>query len=82
MEKGFYSVAKSFILYRQKRFELRTARVALVTATGDVSLEPTLASFKINHLEPEYSLTVLASKFIAISAGHNASINEQLKSPY
>lgn len=80
MEKGFYSVAKSFILYRQKRFELRTARVALVTATGDVSLEPTLASIQNDYLEPEYSLTVLASKFIAISAGHNASINEQLNS--
>lgn len=80
MEQGFYAVAKSFILYRQKRFELRTARVALVTATGDVSLEPTLASIQNDYLEPEYSLTVLSSKFIAISAGHNASINEQLNS--
>lgn len=79
MEQGFYAVAKSFILYRQKRSELRTARLALVTATGDITLEKTLEQIQKDFLEPEYSLNVLSSKFVSISKP-SSSLDEKLNS--
>lgn len=79
MEQGFYAVAKSFILYRQKRSELRTARIALVTATGDLTLDKCLERIQKDFLEPEYSLNVLSAKFVSISKP-SSSVNDQLNS--
>ncbi len=77
MRAGFFSVAKSFILYRQKRSELRTCRIALITATGDLTLDGCLESIQRDFTEPEYSLNVLSSKFISISTP-NSSVNDNL----
>lgn len=79
MSKGYYSVAKSFIIYRQKRSELRTLRIALVTATGDVTLDSVLESIQRDFTEIEYSLSVLSSKFISLSKP-SSSVNDQLSS--
>lgn len=79
MSKGFFSAAKSFIIYRQKRSELRTLRIALVTATGDVTLGSVLESIQRDFTEIEYSLSVLSSKFISLSKP-SSSVNEQLSS--
>ena len=42
MEKGFYTVARAYILYRNRRSELREARSELVAAVGIASLDTTL----------------------------------------
>ena len=77
MARGFYSVAKSYILYRQKRFELRTARNNIIDASGDETLKVTLESIQNDFMEPEYAMTVLASKYTAI-APRSGSVNDQL----
>lgn len=77
MQEGFYSVAKSFILYRQKRSELRTCRIALITATGDPSLNESLEGIQNDFPQEEYSLSVLSAKFLSITTP-NLSTNEQL----
>lgn len=79
MMAGYYNVAKSFILYRQKRSELRTCRIALVTATGDRTLEPTLLKIQDAYTADEYSLNILSAKFNSISIP-NAPVNDQLNS--
>ncbi len=79
MQKNYFTVAKSFILYRQKRTELRTIRTTLENATGDKTLKTTLEGIQKDFTEPEYSLTVLSSKFISISKP-SSSVNDQLSS--
>lgn len=63
MAGGFYDVAKSYILYRQKRSQLRAARQGLLQAAGDPGLEPCLLSIQRDYPGEEYALTVLAGKF-------------------
>ena len=38
MERGHYAVAKAYILYREKRSELRRVRESLAAAMGDLAL--------------------------------------------
>ena len=63
MANGFYAVAKSYILYRQKRAELRAARTALTDAVDAPGLDECLAEIQQAFEGPEYSLTVLSGKF-------------------
>ena len=43
MERGYYEVAKAYILYREKRTVLRKTRVAIAVVVGDPSLEDVLS---------------------------------------
>lgn len=43
MERGYYDVAKAYILYCEKRTVLRKARVAIAVAVSDPSLEDVLS---------------------------------------
>ena len=79
MAGGYFDVAKSFILYRQKRSELRTCRIALVTATGDRTLGACLEGIQRDFTAPEYSLNILSAKYSSI-ATPSASVSEQLAS--
>ena len=63
MQRGHYQVAKNFILYREKRTELRTCRLALSVATGDSDLDGCLFEIQNDFKAPEYSLEVLTAKF-------------------
>lgn len=63
MANGFYPVAKSYILYRQKRSELRAARRALAEGVRAPGLEACLLSIQRDFPEEEYALTVLGGKF-------------------
>lgn len=63
MANGFYAVAKSYILYRQRRAELRAARAALTGAMDAPGLDECLAGIQQAFEGPEYSLTALAGKF-------------------
>ena len=63
MEQGHYQAAKSYILYRQKRTELRAARAAIVQAVGVEALDAWLLAIQ-RAFDPEvYSLSALAAKF-------------------
>ena len=61
MKNDEYAVAKSYILYREKRMELRNQRKELIEVVKDPDIEPVLV--KIQKDFPEYDLEKLAFKF-------------------
>lgn len=64
MANGCFDAAKSYILYREKRAEMRKIREALVAEIGDDNLLPVLASIQSNY--EHYDLTRLEAKYIAM----------------
>ena len=62
MEQGHFEVAKSYILYRHKRSELRLVRQALCATTGCDELDPTLARIERDFPEEQYALPTLLAK--------------------
>ena len=65
MEQGHYAVAKSYILYRHRRSELRLAREAICAAVGTPDLDATLEKVTRDFPEEQYSLTALSAKLRA-----------------
>ena len=63
MAGGFYDAAKSYILYRQKRSELRAARLTLAGAVNAEGMEELLQGIQRDFPEEEYALTTLSGKF-------------------
>lgn len=63
MEHGHYDVAKAYILYREKRSELRNARNYIIKAVGDEELENTLKKIQKDFNDDVYSLLILHNKF-------------------
>ncbi len=63
MESGFYTAAKSYILYRQKRNEMRKLRLDLSSALSDKDLEDILLKIEKDFIQEKYPLTSLSSKF-------------------
>ncbi|MGI6079395.1 MAG: ribonucleoside-diphosphate reductase subunit alpha [Candidatus Avilachnospira sp.] len=63
MEKGYFKEAKAYILYREKRSELRNARMEINRAVGDEAVERVLIDIEKDFPGEEYSLTKLALKF-------------------
>lgn len=63
MEQGYYETAKSYILYRQKRTELRAARKAIVSQVGVDALEDCLLGIQRDFDPLRYPLTALAAQF-------------------
>lgn len=61
MKNDQYAVAKSYILYREKRTALRNQRKELLEVVKDPDIEPVLV--KIQKDFPEYDLEKLAFKF-------------------
>ncbi len=62
MEKGFYQVAKNYILYRETHAQLRQARQAMVREIGE-GLEPCLLKIQKDFPSEEYALPMLRAKF-------------------
>ena len=74
MAGGFYDAAKSYILYRQKRSELRAARLTLAGAVNAKGMEELLQGIQRDFPEEEYALTTLSGKFSGfLKAGMNRS---------
>ena len=74
MANGFYDAAKSYILYRQKRSELRAARLTLAGAVNAKGMEELLQGIQRDFPEEEYALTTLSGKFSGfLKAGMNRS---------
>ena len=64
MANGCFDAAKSYILYREKRAEMRKIREALVAEIGDDNLLPVLASIQSSY--EHYDLTRLEAKYSAM----------------
>ena len=63
MERGYYEVAKAYILYREKRSALRRVRHIIVQTVGDNSLDEVLRRIQMDFTEEVYSLAALQMKF-------------------
>lgn len=63
MEGGFYEEAKSYILYRQKRSELRSLRQKLSQAFSDSSIEELLLTIEKDFAQENDPLQALSAKF-------------------
>ena len=77
MEQGYYDVAKSYILYRHKRTELRKARQTILNLVLDPGLEPVLLQIQRDFDQDQYALTTLAGQFSGF-AKPNMSAKELL----
>lgn len=64
MANGCFDVAKSYILYREKRAEMRKIRETLVAEIGDENLLPVLDSIQSSY--EHYDLTRLEAKYMAM----------------
>lgn len=63
MEMGYYDAAKSYILYRQKRTELRKAIEAISADIAVSGLENVLTKIQKDFRAEEYPVTALHNKF-------------------
>ncbi len=63
MEAKYFKAAKSYILYREKRNQVRQMRQALCAAVSDAALADTLLNIERRFKEEQYSLTALYGKF-------------------
>ena len=63
MEAGQYPVAKSYILYRERRTRLRTAREHLVAALADKGISDCLEKIQLDF--EEYDLARLDAKYVS-----------------
>lgn len=77
MMQGYYNVAKSFILYRQKRFEFRAIRQSLALSIGDLNIETCLEEIQNDFKEEEYNLSILSSKYTSI-VNINSNVSEKI----
>lgn len=67
MESGHYDEAKSYILYRWQRTELRRVVTRLADEVGVDGLADTLRDIQRDFTGPEYALSVLAEKSATFS---------------
>ncbi len=65
MNRGFYEVSKSYILYREDRTRKRAARKKITALLPGVALESVLKGIQRTYTEPEYNLEILFNKFFA-----------------
>ena len=65
MKNEKYNVAKSYILYREKRTQMRNDRLELVKLIGDDELEDVLVDIQKSY--PDYDLKRLYEKFSTMS---------------
>lgn len=64
MENGCYNAAKSYILYREKRTEMRKIRENLVAKIGDKELTEVIADIQNSY--ESYDIGRLAAKYISM----------------
>ena len=67
MERGHYAVAKAYILYREKRSELRRVRESLAAAMGDLALAECLRQIQRDFDAELYPISALQVKFESFS---------------
>ena len=67
MAAGEFDAAKNYILFRSRRTELRKERKRILDAFSDKSIESVLVSIQDDYPGEQYSLTILADKFLSFS---------------
>ena len=67
MAAGEFDAAKNYILFRSRRTELRKDRMRILGAFHDKSLEAVLVSIQNDYPGEQYSLSILADKFVSFS---------------
>lgn len=76
MKNEKYNVAKSYILYREKRTQMRNDRLELVKLIGDEELEDVLVDIQKTY--PDYDLKRLYEKFSTMSK-EGQSLKDRIK---
>lgn len=67
MSQGFFNEAKSYILFRYQRTELRNTLNSIVEEVGEEDLTDCLKGIVAVYRRPEYSIMLLAEKFFSFS---------------
>ena len=67
MAAGEFEAAKNYILFRNRRTELRKERKRILDLFSDKSIESVLISIQNDFPEEQYSLSILADKFLSFS---------------
>ena len=67
MAAGEFDAAKNYILFRSRRTELRKERKRILDAFDDKSIEDVLISIQNDFPDEQYSLSILADKFLSFS---------------
>lgn len=63
MENGYYSIAKSYILYRWQRTERRRSVEKIINCLSDSNIGALLKEIQIDYPQEDYDLNRLAEKF-------------------
>ncbi len=67
MAAGEFDAAKNYILFRNRRTELRKERNRILDSFSDKSIENVLVSIQRDFPDDKYSLSILADKFLSFS---------------
>lgn len=67
MSNGFFNEAKSYILFRFQRTEMRKTLNSIIAEVGEEELEQTLKGIAQVYQRPEYSILLLAEKFFSFT---------------
>ena len=67
MAAGEFEAAKNYILFRNRRTELRKERKRILDLFSDKSIESVLISIQNDFPDEQYSLSILADKFLSFS---------------
>jgi len=65
MNRGYYEVSKSYILYREARMRKRVSRKKIAEIFPTLAVEPVLKGVQRDYPQDEYSLDILFNKFFA-----------------
>ena len=65
MAQGYFAAAKSFILFRQKRTDLRIEREKLASTFHYEGFSKVLEGIQRDYDDPKYSLRILSDKFMS-----------------
>lgn len=76
MENGYYNAAKSYILYREKRTEMRKIRENLVAEIGDKELTEVIADIQNSY--ENYDVGRLEAKYISMKKS-DLSLEDRLE---
>lgn len=82
MERGYFDVAKSYILYRHTRAEARLTRQAICATAGIDELDPVLERIERDFPEQDYALATLLAKargFVKSGMGTNERLDALTK---
>lgn len=76
MKDGFYTVVKSYVLYREERAKQREARNKILDYFHELDIKPILKRIQKLYPQPEYSLVFLYNKMFSFQKSRMDEIDE------